>query len=331
MNSPSFQRMARFSALSRALDRAARGKRDKKSVASVLIERERVLFELEEELQLGTYQPSPYRTFSIYEPKPRVISAAPFRDRIVHHALMAEIEPVLERDAIETSFACRPGKGGLAAIRAVQALAQRHPFVLRLDISRFFASIEHPRLLARLNALIADKDIQALIRKFVELGAPGAPPGRGLPVGNLTSQHFANFFLGFMDRHALGALNFHGWIRYMDDVVAFGSSKSGLWARVRDLSEFIGDALGLTLNPRITQVRPVHEGIPFLGFRIWPHAVRMDGPHFRRLRRRLERLDRAIDRGAVSEDDAVRSAAGLIGHAIHAHPRALRHASRRAR
>ncbi|MEM7674628.1 MAG: reverse transcriptase domain-containing protein [Myxococcota bacterium] len=324
--------MAQFSALSRALDRAARGKRDKKSVASVLIERERVLFELEEELQSGTYQPSPYRTFSIFEPKPRIISAAPFRDRIVHHALMTEIEPILERDAIETSFACRPGKGGLAAIRAVQALARRHPFVLRLDISRFFVSIDHQRLLARLNVLIADEDIRDLMRKFVDLGAPAGTPGMGLPVGNLTSQHFANFFLGFMDRHAVVALGFKGWIRYVDDyVVAFGSSKRWLWARLQDMSLFLGDELGLMLNPRVTRVRPVQEGIPFLGFRIWPHYVRMDGPHFRRLRRRLERLDRAIDREAISEDDAVRSAAGLIGHAIHAHPRALRHARRRAR
>ena len=251
------------------------------------------------------------------------------RDRIVHHALMAEVEPVLERRALETSFACRVGKGGLAAIRSVQNAAGHFPYVLRLDISRFFKSIEHRRLIARLNEVVADPRLRNLIRVFVDLGAPNAPPGFGLPVGNLTSQHFANDYLGALDRYGVEGLGLRRWIRYMDDVVAFGHEKRRLWECVDALGSFVHSSLGLSLNERVTKVLPVTEGIPFLGFRIWPDLVRLDGPHFRRLRRRFHRLERAIDLTRLTEDDAVRSAAGLVGHAIHAHPSALRHASRR--
>ena len=327
MNGPSFDDVASFWALWRALDRAARGKRRKKSVAEVLIERESVLLRLEEELYAGTYRPAGYRTFRIYEPKPRIISAAPFRDRIVHHALMGALEPLLERAAIADSFACRPKKGGLRALRRVQELARQWPYVLRLDIAKFFASVDHDRLLDRLRRLVADEDLRALMASFVRLGAPGCPAGVGLPVGNLTSQHFANDFLGAMDDHARDHLGFGGWVRYLDDVVVFGADKAALWAGVSRLSTFLREDLALQLNARVTRVFPVTEGIAFLGFRIWPNHVRLDGPHFRRLRRRLRRLEGCIDRGRLSEDDAVRSASGLMGYGSHAHAGTLRNAT----
>lgn len=280
------------------------------------MDREREVLALERELKDRTYQPRPYRTFTITLPKHRLISAADFRDRVVHHALCAALEPTLERYAIADSFACRPGKGMLAALQRLRHFAGRSRYALRLDVHHFFATIDHEVLAGRLARRIHDPDLRWLISTFLAAGAPGSPPGKGLPVGNLTSQHFANFYLGALDRKVKQGLRCRGYVRYMDDMVVLGDDKAELWQFHKEIEHFAATTLCLELNP--ARLAPVTEGIPFLGFRVWPGLVRFGPKTRRRWLRRMRGLTRAVDHGVVSEEDGQRIVAGLLGWAAHA-------------
>lgn len=314
---PDFERVASFGLLVAAARRAAQGHRRSPEVADFLLELEPEVLALERELRAGTYRPRLYRTFSIRAPKPRTISAAAFRDRVVQHALCAELEPVIERGAVESSFACRRGKGVLAAIKHTQQLVRRQPYVLKLDVFHFFETLSHAVLERLLARRIRDERIRWLIGVFVQAGAPGSPAGRGLPIGNLTSQHFANFYLGPLDRLVTRGLRPGGYCRFMDDALVFEGSKEALWEAQRQIDELLRARLDIELKPEVTRVLPVSEGVPFLGFVVFPGMVRFDPRRARRWRSRMRAINRALDQDAISEEDAQRAADSLIGWARH--------------
>lgn len=306
-----------FHALCRAARRAARGKRLSREAALFLLDLEPQVLQLQRELRGGTYRPRGYHTFMVHDPKPRMISAAPFRDRVVHHALCAALEPILEEHAIEDSYACRPGKGTLAAIRRAQVLARRSAYVLKLDVERFFESVAHGVLDARLREVVGDERLLEVAWQIIDAGAPGSPPGTGLPIGNLTSQHFANFYLGGLDHFVTGELGHRGYCRYMDDELIFSDAKRELWDAHRAVQGYLWNALRLRLKAEVTRLLPVSDGIPFLGFRIWPSLIRFDPRCARRFRRKFRTLQRALDNECIAEEDAVRSAQSLLGWARH--------------
>ena len=314
---PSFSRVASFLALVRAARVAARGHRRSPEVADFLLEVEVNALALERELLAGTYRPGAYRTFCVRDPKPRVISAPPFRDRVVHHALCAELEPALERGAAPESFACRRGKGTLAAIHHARSLARRFRYWLKLDVRRFFETASHAVLRRLLFRRVSDPGLRGLVDRLLDAGAPGSPPGRGLPIGNLTSQHFANFYLGPVDRLVKRELRPGGYCRYMDDILLFGQHREPLWTAHRRIRERASYGLELELRREVTRLAPVSEGVPFLGFVVFPGTVRFDPRRVRRWWRRMDGLERGLDAGRLSEEDAARSAASLVGWAMH--------------
>lgn len=321
---PTFAQVASFPALVAAARRAARTHMRSPEVAGFMLELEPEVLRLERELLGGTYLPQPYRTFFIREPKPRTISAAAFRDRVVHHALCSTIEPVLEEVALPTSFACRKGGGVLAALMHVRRLVRRHRYVLKLDIRHFFETLDHGILKRLLARRITDPGVRELLALFIDLGAPGSPPGRGLPIGNLTSQHFANFYLGPLDRLFTKGLAIPGHARYMDDIVVFGNSREVLWNACHEADRFVQERLGLVLKPEVTRVLPVTTGVPFLGFVVFPGLVRMDPARVRRWRRKMGLLHRGVALGHLFEDQAQRSADSLVGWAAHGDTYAMR-------
>lgn len=317
-----FEKVIDFDMLRRAARRAARGKRGAEP-SRFLSELEREVLRLREELSTSRWRPGPYRSFVVNEPKPRLISAAPFRDRVVHHALCAAMEPVLERFAIFDSYACRRGKGTLAAIARAQTMTRRASYFLKLDIRKFFESARHADLNALLRRLLKDARLLALCDQIIAHGGSGAgpaaavrPESRGLPIGNLTSQHFANLYLGPLDHFILEHLRPIGYVRYMDDLLLFGA-KEVLRKGLRDIDARTR-AMGLELKEEVTVLAPVREGVPFLGFRVWPHLVRMD--RFRR--KRFLRTLRAL--GELDELGAARRGSGLMGWALHANTHSLR-------
>ena len=318
-----FEKVVSFDALCAAARRAAKGTRSMESLR-FLFELEPEVLRLQRDLVEGTYRPGSYRVFQIADPKPRRICAAPFRDRVAHHALCAALEPVFERYAIDDSYACRKGKGVLAAIRRAQELACRQPWFVKIDVARYFESASHLVLLGALGRQVKDRQVLDLVEVFVRAGAPGSPAGRGLPIGNLTSQHFANFYLGSMDHFALEVVGARGYLRFMDDAVAFGRDRAEAHRLRDELSEFIEGRLLLRVKESATVVDRVAAGVPLLGMRVWPQLVRLDGYRVRRWRRRMRQQGRSVAEKRQAEEEVAKSAQSVVAWAAQADSLRLR-------
>jgi RNA-directed DNA polymerase len=247
---------------------------------------------LSEELEHDSYRPSAFHCFTISDPKPRQICAAAFRDRVVHHSLCAALNPRLERYAHPHSYACRVGRGTHAAIDRAQSLTRRASWALKLDVHHFFETARHDVLLDRLKRLIKGEAVLRLCERFIEHAPPHSLPGRGLPIGNLTSQHFANLYLTPLDHYITSALGEGRYVRYMDDILIFGDSREAL-SRIETATTRFIDHLGLKFKPSARRLISIDQGVPFLGCRLWPYRRRLDAARRRRLHRRLRDLYRA--------------------------------------
>ena len=217
-----------FGALIRSAHEAAKGKKDKPRIAHFLENLENEIIDLERELLANTYKPRSYRTFTVHDPKDRRICAADFRDRVAHHAVCRVLEPIFERAFIYDTYACRKDKGTHKAIRRAQHFCRRHEFFLKLDIRKFFDSVDHGVMKSQLRRKVKDPDLLWLLVMFVDHPVPWTPPGKGLPIGNLTSQYFANFHLSGLDHFIKERLRIRGYVRYMDDLVLLADEKQPL-------------------------------------------------------------------------------------------------------
>lgn len=256
---------------------------------------------LRADLLTGTYRPGAYRQFRVKDPKPRTISCAPVRDRVVHHALCGVITPLLEKSFTEDSYACREGKGTHTACRRARELARRHGWYCKLDVRKYFDSVDHARLLAVILPKFREQEVRALIEAIVRHPVPGLPEGRGLPIGNLTSQWFANTFLSELDHYLKETMRMPGYIRYMDDFAIFAESKAECWKAHDAVARWLAEERGLELKAEATVIAPVSEGVPFLGLRIWPTCWRLKRERFLRTRRKFARRVRACEAGLIDE------------------------------
>jgi len=337
-----FPQVCSFENLHRAFREARRGKRDREEVAAFEYDAEKGLLELQAALLDGGYRPGPYRHFWIRDPKRRKISAAPFPDRVVHHALCQVIEPIFERTFIHDSYACRVGKGTHRAVDRCQAFARRHPYVFKADIQKFFPSVDHAVLLVLLASRIADPHVMELIRRIVRSGegvldedyvmhwfpgddllTPLRP--RGLPIGNLTSQFWGNVYLNGLDQYVKRRLGCRAYARYVDDFVLFADDKARLHGWKEEIGAWL-QCLRLTLHPRKSVVFPVRDGIDFLGYRVFPTRRRVRRVAVRRFTRRLRRLREAYRAGEVGLEQVHQSVQSWITHVSHAQSYRLRRA-----
>jgi retron-type reverse transcriptase len=322
-----------FENLYQAYRQAARGKRRTSAVASFEYNLEANLFELQEELKSQTYRPGAYYSFYIHDPKRRLISAAPFRDRVVHHALCNLIEPIFERTFIGDSYANRLGRGTHRALDRAQAFARAHAYVLQCDVKQFFPSVDLTILRDLLARKIADLQVMWLCEQILNSGAgvlrdeyemvyfPGddllaALRPRGLPIGNLTSQFWANVYLNELDQFVKRELRCRAYLRYCDDFLLFSDSKRRLWAWKAAIRQRLA-ALRLTLHEASSTVYPTRAGIPFLGFRLYPdhrRLLRRNGVAFARRQRRCYRQ---IARGEMTHAEWHKRLQGWIAHARH--------------
>ncbi len=321
-----FAKIVTFENLLLAARKAARGKSGKPMVARFLYYLEDELFSLQDELSLGTWQPRGYRVFQINDPKPRRISAADFRDRVVHHAVFNILEPILDRRLIHDTWACRKGKGSHGAVARARFFAGKYPYFLKCDIRRYFDSVDHGILKTLVRGIIKDKRLLHLLDTIIDHSAPGSLPGKGLPIGNLSSQHFANLYLGELDRCLQERLGVKAYVRYMDDMLLFGAGKKELWRLLARVEEFLYHDLALELKPAATIVAPVTEGIAFLGFRVYPGVTRLQRKTERRFRRKLRAGEDAYLAGKIDVEQLAVSVQGAVAHISHADTGRLRQA-----
>jgi retron-type reverse transcriptase len=329
--------MISFENVLRAAHAAARGKRFKPGVARFFFHLEPELLRLHEELAAATYRPGPYRTFTIYEGKARQISAATFRDRVVHHALTGVLEPIFERSFIFDSYACRKGKGTHAAVDRCQEFARRFRYVLKADARKFFPSIDHAILKGLVARKIKDPRVLRLVDQIIDHSNPQDPvlmwfPGddlftpterrRGLPLGNQTSQFFANVYLDPFDHFVTDRLGL-AYVRYVDDFLVFADDKRRLHG-VRAEVECFLEALRLRIHQDKSVVFPCAHGIRFLGFRVFPTHRLLARENVRQFRRRMRRMQREFAAGRIGFDAIRPRIMSWIGHARHANTYRLR-------
>ena len=256
-------------------------------------------------IEAGTYVQGPYRHFTVFEPKPRLISALSFRDRVAQHALVSVIGPIFEAGFLPRSYACRDGFGTHRGVVELQAEMRRmgNPlYVLKTDYSKFFPSVDR----AVLHRLIAKK---ISCHSTLDLIGHIVPPtGKGLPIGSLTSQLFANVYGGEVDRHVHHALGQRAWFRYMDDIVVLGRCPALLRAIKDSIVEFSGQRLGLRLSK--WSVQNGDRGVNFLGYRVWPTHKLLRRQSVVRAKEKIKRL-----RAAGDLDGLQRFLAAWTGHA----------------
>ena len=336
-----YQLLSSWENLRVAYQNAARGKRKNPGVAAFEHRLEENLWQLHLELRQQTYRPAGYHSFFIHDPKKRLISAAPFRDRVVHHALCQLTQPVFEHSFIFNSFANRSGKGTHRARQQCQAFARKFPYILQCDIREFFPSIDHAILKRRIAIKITDQQVLRLVNLILQSGeqvlkeqytmvyfsgddlfAPLRP--RGLPIGNLTSQLWANVYLNPFDHFIKRQLRCPAYLRYVDDFLLFAHSKKQLWQWKHEIEQFLA-SLRLTMHPG-SHPRPVSEGIPFLGFQIFPEKIRLKPRNGYHYRRKLQQMKRQYQKGKISLDKITASVQGWANHSHYGNTVGLRKA-----
>lgn len=313
--------IATFEALHAAYLKARRGKRFAMDTLRFSANLEQEIGTLANELRSGVYHTGEYRRFSVFEPKKREIAALPFRDRVVHHALVTTIEPIFESRFSRDSYACRVGKGTHAGADRLTAFLRRagrmwqNVYVLKADIAKYFSSIDHLALKEILRRKIACPETLALIDNIIN--SWNGTTGKGLPIGNLTSQLFANIYLNELDQFVKQVFHWRFYLRYVDDFILIGGDKAELNNAKRVIQEFLQSQLKLELNKK-TSIFPAKLGVDFLGYRIWKTHRLLRKRSVIAMRRKLTAFQKLYASGEIDQGGIQASVMSWLGHAKHA-------------
>lgn len=299
----------------RAVHRAATGKHRDRDVLEFFARLDQNVADLCRDIRSGTIVVGDSFRFHIRDPKPRVIHAPCFRERVLHHALMYFVGPVLDRSLIADTFACRVGKGTLAAVHRCQQHIRRFPWFAKMDIRKYFASIDHALLKDEIARKFKCQQLVGLINRIIE--AHSDSPHRGLPMGALTSQHFANFYLGRLDRYLLEHCRVRGFVRYMDDFLFWRDSKSQVLEIESACRRFLGDQLQLTAKDN-QQINRSDQGITFCGYRIFPGTIRLAASRRQRFRFHKRQWERLWLNGQITSKQLQRGFDAALAITLHA-------------
>ena len=339
MNEISLDNLTRWNNLFLAWQKASKGKRGKAEVALFEYQLEDNLLLLQEKLRTGQWRPAGYHSFYIHDPKRRLISAAPFADRVVHHALCNLTEPLFERSFVADSFANRIGKGNHRALDKAQYYAKRFRYVLSVDVRKFFPSIDHAILFRLLSRKIVDENLRQLVAQIIESGQgvlgeetnnEGFPEDdlidlmrpKGLPIGNLTSQLWANVYLNPLDHYIKRSLRCQAYVRYVDDMLLFSNEKKVLWEWLNKVQIYLY-TLRLHLH-RGAHPRPITEGVGFLGFRVFPYRRRLKRRKGIQYQRHLHQLLADYQQGLIEMDNVLDSVMAWNNHVSYGNTIGLR-------
>lgn len=308
---------------------ASRGRRYSLPVADFNFGVEKEIEKLYKELSGKTYRHGNYRVFTVYEPKERKIAAAPFRDRVIHHALTDIIEPIYDKSFIYDSYACRVGKGTHKALDRAQSFLRKNKYCLHADIKKYFFSIDHNILKKILLKKIEDNDVLWLINEIIDSanqlsGISVYKKTKGLPIGNLTSQFFANLYLNELDFYVKFRLGSRYYLRYMDDFLLFSDDKGYLKEARSLIREFLANKLGLKMHEEKSKVYDVNSGVKFLGFRLYKSHRRLASANSRRFNKRLTIFSKLLDKKKITYRQVIDSLRCWVNHSQYAKTGGLR-------
>lgn len=307
-----FTKICSFENLYLAYLKARKYKRYKSYVLEFSFNLENNLLTLQRDLMDGTYRHNGYQKFIVYDSKKRIIKAPSFRDRVVHHALCNIIEPIFDRGFIYDSYACRRKKGTHRAVKRLgyflqslsaklQKKAEEHKtrpriYCLKCDISKYFESIDHEILFYLLQKKIGDQEVLILLKKIID----STPGGKGIPIGNLTSQLFANIYLNELDQFIKHRLRIEYYIRYVDDFLILDFYKPKLRQTKELIRNFLQEKLKLELHPVKARLFPIDKGIDFLGYTVFNHYKLLRKSTVKRFIKRMGRCREEIAKGKTN-------------------------------
>jgi len=288
--------------------KAKKGKSGKEEVRVFGKNLDKNLISMSGEILGGAVSVGDYSYFRVYDPKERLICAAAFRERVLHHAIMNVCGPLFEKFQIHDSYATRPGKGQYAALERVRGWVVKGLWFCKLDVRKFFDSIDHGILYRQLCGKFKDAHLLGIFRRIID--SYGTAPGRGVPIGNLTSQYFANFYLAHLDHFVKEKLRVKKYVRYMDDMVALYSDKEDLIKFSKGVENYCESELKLKLKP--VCLNSAETGIPFLGYVIFPDGVRLNKGSKRRFLLKHGLYARKLETGEWSQKEYARRAEPLF-------------------
>ncbi|MDR0305075.1 MAG: RNA-directed DNA polymerase [Chitinispirillales bacterium] len=282
-----------------AFYKAKRGKEFSKDAISFKKNLDENIKKIQSQILCGKADVGDYRYFKVYDPKERTICAASFRERVLHHAIINICGQYFENYQIEDSYATRIGKGQYAALERAKRFTNRYKYFCKMDCRKYFDSIPHDNLSKKLSHIFKDKRLLSIFDDIIN--SYSTSQNRGLPIGNLTSQYFANFYLAFADRFAKQTLRVGGFVRYMDDVVIWHDDKDELLQIVKKFGVFLEENLFLQQKP-ITLNRS-ECGLSFLGYVLFPNLVRLNKSSKKRFLKKSEDYGIKFQRGEWSQEE----------------------------
>lgn len=295
-----------------------KGKRSKLDVQEFEFNLEDNLFQLHYELKTKTYQHSYYTPFNICDPKPRRIHKAIIKDRVLHHAIFRILYPIFDKSFIYDSYSCRLNKGTHRAVNRLEQFARKSSknntktlFTLKCDIKKFFDSVDQNILLKLIEKKIQDEGVVWLVEKIVKSFKSG------LPLGNVTSQLFANIYLNKLDQFAKHELKTRYYLRYCDDFVILGKTRENLEKLVEPINDFLENKLKLTLHTDKIIIRKYRQGIDFLGYVVLPHYRVLRTKTKRRILKKIKAKQRQFQNGLIAEESfnqSLQSYFGILKH-----------------
>lgn len=282
------------------------------------------IFALHHLLRARHYHHGPYEAFYIQDPKQRLIHKATVQDRVLHHAIFKVLNPIFEPTFIAHSYSCRIDKGTHKGVISLSNMLRKVSknntgacFALKCDVRKFFASVDQNILINILERKIADKTMLSLLRKIV-YSFDKAEPRKGLPIGNLTSQLFANVYMNEFDQFIKHELRVKHYVRYTDDFVIVSDNTDYLYSLLPRIRKFLSDKLALNLHPNKVSVRKYSQGIDFLGYVILPHHIKLRTKTKRRMLRVLDQKIEEYNSDEISTktfNQTLQSYYGVLSHA----------------
>ena len=315
------EQIAEYENLLHAFHKAQSGKEGKNEVIIYRNDLQDNLSELREELLAGKVSVGDYYQFKIFDPKERVVCAAAFRERVLHHALMNICAPIFEKQFIATTCANRTGKGVYYAINYAMKGMKNHSYVAKMDIRKYFDSIDHDILSGKLKHIFKDRRLTGIFDRIIDSYC--VETGKGVPIGNLTSQYFANYYLSSLDHYIKEVLHVPIYVRYMDDMLLFENDKIRLKEVIRQVEKYLLEELHLDLKFAI--VNSTISSTSFLGYRLSRNRIGLTSRSKRRFRNKFTIIDRQLSQDQITESDAQNSAVPLFTFVKHAYTKQYRY------
>lgn len=315
-----FHDISSFKSLYRGYREARKGKRFKGEVVNFSRDLESNILELSDQLESKNYSPRGFKKFTLFDPKEREISAPYFRDRVVHRSLHRTLEPIFENSFIYDTYACRPDKGTHAGVKRLQSFMRKKEtdYYLKCDIKGYFDSVDHSTLVQEVGRKVSDEKVLWLVEKLLENYSSNRGENKGMPIGTLYSQLFANVYLDRFDHFVKQSLKSSYYVRYMDDFILLSGSKNRLHNLKYAMQGYLEDELELDLPDSKTTLEPVEKGATFLGYRVFPHYLLLRGRNKLKFKERLRRQKYQLENGEMKFSELRQSIASWKGHIDHA-------------